>query len=327
MRNSPLRSANPDAALAIGELQRFVDGWILDSEYRQLSPSTMEIRRGITYRLMWFLDHKKLSQCGTLEVRAFLNYVANGHKEPGGRWNNPRLTEAVRPRTVRDFYGVLKTMFHWIVAEGYLDDNPMATLRPPVSRADQIQPFSPEQVNALLNAAKHSRCAKRDQALILFMLDSGIRVSELCNLKMKDVDIVGKRCIVLGKGNKHRNLYFGRATSKALWAYMREEERKPDDPLFITQRRESFTRSGLLQLVDRLGHAAKLEAVRCSPHTFRHTFAVNFLRAGGNVFSLQHMLGHTQIGMTQRYVALAQADVQAQHQQFSPVDRMKGGRK
>ena len=85
-----------------------------------------------------------------------------------------------------------------------------------------------------------------------------------------------------------------------------------------------LTRTGLRVLIGRLGKVAKVETTRCSPHTFRHTFSVEFLRAGGNVFTLQQLLGHTHLHMTNRYVALAQADIENQHRQFSPVARLKG---
>ena len=67
------------------------------------------------------------------------------------------------------------------------------------------------------------------------------------------------------------------------------------------------------------------DAARCSPHTFRHTFAVMFLRAGGNVFTCQNLLGHTHLAMTQRYVSIASDDVASQHQRFSPVERLRSG--
>ena len=90
-----------------------------------------------------------------------------------------------------------------------------------------------------------------------------------------------------------------------------------------TRAGEALTRNGLAQLIARLGQSAGVEAVRCSPHTFRHTFSVNFLRAGGNVFSLMQFLGHTNPQMTSRYVSLAQADLASQHRQFSPLDQMR----
>jgi integrase/recombinase XerD len=120
---------------------------------------------------------------------------------------------------------------------------------------------------------------------------------------------------------------FQKTTARALWNYLREEEREPNDPLFLSERGEQLTRSGLLQLIERLGSTARITAARCSPHTFRHTFSVEFLRAGGNVFSLQQMLGHTALHMTNRYVTLAQADIENQHRQYSPVERLKGRRR
>lgn len=110
-------------------------------------------------------------------------------------------------------------------------------------------------------------------------------------------------------------------------AYLRDEDRMPDDPVFISERGDGagnkLTRWGARQVIERLGKTAGLQSVRCSPHTFRHTFAVEFLRAGGNVFTLKQLLGHTGLQVTQRYVALAQADIQSQHRQFSPGDRLR----
>lgn len=84
-----------------------------------------------------------------------------------------------------------------------------------------------------------------------------------------------------------------------------------------------MTRSGILQLFERLGETAKIQGARCSPHTCRHTFAINFLRAGGSMYALMEILGHTTLTMVKRYVALAEADIETQHRQFRPMDRLK----
>jgi site-specific recombinase XerD len=237
------------------------------------------------------------------------------------------MTKPVHARTVKDYHSHLRTFFRWIVAEGGLESSPMERIPVPTARADQVQPFTPEQVNALLAAAKHSRHPRRNEAVLLFLLDTGVRASELCVLRLEDVDIAGRRATVLGKGNKRRMVSFQKTTARALWNYLREEEREPNDPLFLSERGEQLTRSGLLQLIERLGSTAGIATARCSPHTFRHTFAVEFLRAGGNVFTLQQMLGHTALHMTNRYVTLAQADIENQHRQYSPVERLKGRRR
>ena len=261
-----------------------------------------------------------------MELRQFLAYLNKGHEEPGGRFGNPQLTHPVRPRTVKDYHSHLRTFFRWLVEEGGIEECPIDGIAPPISRSDQVQPFSEAQVAAMIAAARKTVHARRDEALIMFLLDTGVRASELADLTLASVDLTGKRAIVLGKGNKRRTVYFGRATTKALWQYLNEEVREPNSPLFLSDRGrqagDPLTRSGLLQLIGRVGSAASIEAVRCSPHTFRHTFAVNFLRNGGNCFTLQQLLGHTNSQMTYKYVALAQADIEKQHRQYSPVDCM-----
>lgn len=312
--------------LSVSELVFATRDWLFDGEYRQHSKSTTAIRRIVTDKLLWFLRERGYEQCGTSELRQFLAYLSRGHEDAAGRWGNARFSKPVRPRTVHTYHGHLRTLFTWLVCEGTLDTSPMDKLAAPVSRSDQVHPFTQPQIEALLAAAKRSRHPRRDEAIILFLLDTGARVSELCALKMRDVDLDNRRCTVLGKGNKHRSLYFGKRAARALWQHLKFDARQPDEPLFAADRGEGagepLTRSGMLQLIKRLGRAANIQATRCSPHTFRHTFAVEFLRAGGNVFGLKELLGHTALQMVNRYVALAQADVENQHRQFSPGDRL-----
>ena len=332
MRKTELRFIKTEGARDSLQLPQFVQAakdWLFDCEYRQHSTSTIATRRIVTDKLSWFLDQRACEQCGTSEVRQFLAYLNRGHQDAEGRWGNSRFNKPVRPRTVHTYHGHLRTFFAWLVTEGILDISPMDKLAAPVTRSDQVQPFTQTQIEALLTAAKRSRAPRLNEAIVMFLLDTGARASELCDLKMKDIGLDGRRCTVRGKGNKHRSLFFGRRTTKALWHTLKEEAREPEEPLFLADRGtgagEPLTRSGLLQLINRLGKSAGLQSTRCSPHTFRHTFAVEFLR-GGNVFGLKEILGHTTLHMVNRYVALAQADVENQHRQFSPGDRL-GARK
>jgi len=150
--------------------------------------------------------------------------------------------------------------FRWLIQEGILEASPMEAIAAPIARADQIQPFDERQVNALISATRKTNHPKRDLAIVYFLLDTGMRVSELCCLKMSDLDMSARKCTVLGKGNKLRAIFFGRQTAKALWNYLREEEREPGSPIFLSDRGssagEALTRSGLFQLIERLGDAA-----------------------------------------------------------------------
>jgi site-specific recombinase XerD len=316
-----------EATLTVSDLEYHAEGWLLDGEIRQWSPRTLESRRALIGKLRWFLKQQEATDCGPNELRAFLAYVTRGHEREGGRWGNERMTKPVKAGTVVSYYNILRALFAFIQQEGALVESPIESLRPPVDRADQIQPFTNEQVDALLSQARSSNHPRRDEALLLFLLDTGCRASEVCALRMRDLDLSGHRAVVRGKGNKSRNVFLGRQATKALWAYLRAEPRESDQFLFTadrgTAKGEALTRSGLGQLVRRLGRAAGIEATRSSPHTCRHTMAIEFLRAGGNVFALKELLGHTTLAMVNRYVALAQADLANQHRQFSPADRLK----
>jgi integrase/recombinase XerD len=272
------------------------------------------------------LEQRNCTHCGTPELKQFLTYLSNGHTEPGGRWGNPQLTSPMRPVSIKDYSGNLRSMFKWFVTEGYLEASPMESIPVPTVRANQIQPLSYEHVTALIKAAGRSTNPKRDTAIVLLLLDTGMRASELCQLQTKHLDLETRRCYILGKGNKYRSVFFGRHTAKALWQYLRVPQDQPGGLVFYGERgpqcREPLRPNGLLQLIHRLGRASGIKAVRCSPHSLRHTYAISFLRAGGNVFTLREALGHTNIQMTQKYVMVAEADVEAQSRLYSPMDRL-----
>lgn len=325
---SETKASNPveNNAISIADLERYAQDWLFDGEYRNHSRNTIDGKRDFVQKLLWFHNHRGYAICGTPQLREFLAYITTGHLEPGGRWGNRYLTRQVRPRTVRYYYVYLQGLFRWLVAEGTLPSSPLDRIAAPAARSEQVQAFSTEQLQALLQAARRSHHARRDEAILLFLLDTGVRASELCALRLCDLDLTNRQATVLGKGNKHRTVFFARTASKALWNYLREQERASGDPVFLSDRGgragERLTRSGLLQLIERLGKSANIRLTRCSPHTFRHSFALEFLRNGGNVMSLKMLLGHSSLKMTERYIALANADVQNQHRQFSPADRL-----
>jgi integrase/recombinase XerD len=133
----------------------------------------------------------------------------------------------------------------------------------------------------------------------------------------------------MGKGNKRRSVYFGSTTAAAIVRYQRRGNGafEGSRPLFVADRGrmdgQALTRSGLQQMIEKLGKMAGIEEARCSPHTFRHTFAISFLRAGGTAFALQQILGHEHLDMTQKYVKMAQADIEFQGRSNSPVDKLR----
>lgn len=319
------------AHLPLADLQRWGRTWVVDGESRRLSPSTIATRRLIIEKLIWFHHEQALPGLDRHSLREFFAYL---NREPAvaGRWGNARNAAPVKSSTAKTYFIRVQTFCAFLVAEGILDDSPMARMELPEHHDDQVQPFTMEQVTALLKAAAKSKQPRRDRCICLMLLDTGARVSELCGLQIGSLEMSNRSLRVTGKGDKERTLYFGAETSRAIWAHLRENDHMDltphaEKPLFAaTAGRKpgsALTRSGALQLMERLGEVAKIpDSLRCSPHTFRHTFAITFLRNGGNIFTLQALLGHTDLKMCRKYLALSQADLEAQHRQFSPVDGM-----
>jgi integrase/recombinase XerD len=264
---------------------------------------------------------------GKAGIQQFLGYLRR--ECPKGRWGNPHETRALSSGTVKSYHSSLRTFCNWCIAEGFLTSSPMENMPAPIDRPDQVQPFTQNELELLENSAKKNRkVTRRDEAIFLLLLDTGIRASELCSLSVKDINMASSSLRVeFAKGGKARTLPFSRDTKRVLFEYLKEYDSHPDDPVFLCLRGPGvgnrLARLGLLHLIYRWGENAGITRARCSPHTFRHTFAVSFLRNGGDVFTLKELLGHTSLAMVNRYVALSQADLSRQHSQHSPVNSFK----
>lgn len=190
-----------------------------------------------------------------------------------------------------------------------------------------IPTFSTDQIQRLMGALDpRTPNGFRDYAIILVFIDTGIRLSELVNLRLEDIDF-GQSCfLVKGKGNKERVVPFESQVRRALWRYLSAVRPDPDSSqvcqFFLSRQGFPLRPRAVQSMISRLGRRANVSGVRCSPHTFRHTFARQYLLNGGDIFSLQRILGHTSLEAVKLYVNLTSLDVSRQHRKFSPVDTM-----
>jgi integrase/recombinase XerD len=231
--------------------------------------------------------------------------------------------ERVSALTASHSFITLRALFRFLVREEVIEANPMDRVERPRVARKVVETFSTEQVEALLAACNgRSFSGIRLRAVILTLLDCGLRVSELCGITLEDVSWDEGTLKVMGKGRKERVVPFGEAARQALMAYVAKRGNIPGQgALFVTCYGDPMSRHEAHRLLAAAGRKAGLTGVRCSPHTFRHTCAVMFLRNGGDAFSLQKLLGHSDLAMTRRYAELAQADVVAKHRACSPGDR------
>ena len=223
-----------------------------------------------------------------------------------------------RVRSIKQFY-------KFLVKEGYISINPAEKLERKKSKTVKIQAFTEEQLIALLAVTDKSRFVGfRDYTMILFMLDTGVRVSELVGIKLVDIRLKdGEVLITEGKGGKQRRVFVSSKTKEMLRKYLRTRgEITGNEHLFITSDNKPMKQRTVQERLTIYGKMAKLTGVRVSPHTFRHTFAKMYIMRGGDPFSLQALLGHSTLEMVRHYVNLWGSDLQKMHRQYSPVDQL-----
>lgn len=224
----------------------------------------------------------------------------------------------VRPKTICNYHTALSALWRYAVDNSIAAENIIRKIKPPRPDTREIAPLDRSDITSMLAAAKDGDNPLRDAAIILTLLDTGLRASELCNLRIQDLN--GHSFLVTGKGRKERRLIVSEITYQAIQTYIESERpkvKKRSDVVFCVRSGERLTRHALRLLLTRLEIRAGLGHVH--PHKFRHTFAIQYLRNGGNIFALQRLLGHTSLDMVRRYLSLAQSDIDADHYRASPV--------
>lgn len=312
-------------------LEKLLDGYRLSSLSDGKSPNTIAIVEASVRYLEEFLTNRGLStdvtEIGVNELRHFSVYLRGQPRFAHHRFTKPQGGQ-LSGHTINGYMRALQAFWAWLERESFIQENPFARLRIPKAPKKVIPIFNEMQLRQLFAVIDiMSPVGYRDYAIILTLLDTGIRCSELTNLRLADVRLESRLLKVWGKGSKERLVPVGAKVQKALWKYLtcyRPEPAMPRyDHVFLTRDGHPLTKDRLEAIVERYGEKANITGVRVSPHTFRHTMAVTFLRNGGDVFSLQRILGHSQLEVLRGYINLAQADISRVHQRNSPADNLE----
>ncbi len=210
--------------------------------------------------------------------------------------------------------------------EGYWEENLSSTLKRPRLPKQFPHVLNDEQANLLLKAPnKKTWEGYRNYVMLLTFLDTGIRLSELLTLTIDRTNLIRGSLLVEGKGEKEREVYMGKTLRKEMSRWLKMRGFYPyEDRVFVTRDGRPLKKRGVEQIVERLAKKAGIQGVRCSPHTLRHTFATNFIRNGGDVFTLQRLLGHSDIQTCMIYVHMGGKQLREAMLKYSPVDRLGG---
>lgn len=309
-------------------LSKLINGFLLAKEIAGMSHNTIRNYKLNLGRLSEAAGpDRAVCDITVGEVRLLLKTLQTRPNAPNGA--APRPAKPLAPKTIKNIHTCYSSFWAWCISEGYAETNLMDRITPPTPPQRVIAPLSQQEIKAIMFECRRNKQKQRDRAIISFLLDNGARVSEVCGLKISDVDLKERTALIHGKTrmsggeNKQRLVPFGARTAKRLWQYLATRDHRPNDFLFVNPDGTQIDRRVLSRHLTRLGQRAGVQP--CNPHRFRHTFAIEYLRPpnSGDIFTLQRILGHSSLEMVRRYLAIAQIDIQEAHRIAGPVDNWR----
>ncbi len=301
------------------ELKQAIENFLITKQVGGKTKSTIEFYSNNLRRFLWWLEQEgipgKVSILTPVIIRKFLYYVQTSSERFGGLSTTSR--RPVSRSTVDAYWRTFQSLSKWMLMEEIIKESFIAKVERP-GQVKTIIPDVPSNViKSILNSLDDDFLGIRNRAILYVLIDTGIRLNEL--LGMKHTDILPDNLIkVFGKGQKERIVRISPTTAKVFTSYLTLCPNK-NEWIWVSENGKHMTRSGVQSIFRQL---AKLNpGVKINPHAFRHTFAIDYLRAGGDPYTLQMLGGWTDLDMPRQYAAaLKQEDAFKVHEKASPIE-------
>jgi len=256
------------------------------------------------------------------------------------KWANPTFPLDVTPLVIRCYlnecrerglssytvhrrFRILRTLFRFLHRECVITENPIKNIEPPRIVKKQARAFTVEEIKAIIKQIhQETDLGSRDYALILLLADTGLRLSEALSIPITSLNL-GKGLVrVMGKGGKEREVAFGIAVRRALVNWLARRGDIASKQLFVNRFGVQLHSWQAEHRIRGYVKAAGIPTYHMNAHALRHFFAVEYLRNGGDIMTLQKQLGHTTLDMVRVYVAMSTTDLSRVHATAGPLDRI-----
>jgi len=289
-------------------LPEWIEAFLYDRKTQNMSKGTLDFYQCKLQNFTNFCEGRSVRnifQITPALLRIYLLDLASKGHNPGG---------------CHAAYRTVKTFLRWweneVEPQGWT--NPIKKVKAPKMSIEPLDPVDIESVKAMMKVCSYNLTGQRDKALMFFLLDTGVRASELVSINLEDVNpISGCVLVRVGKGRKPRTVFLGSKSRKVLRAYLRLRH-DHCDALWITDDEERLTFWGVKSLMRRRANQAQVKTPQL--HAFRRWFALSCLRAGMNVYSLQELMGHADLQVLRRYLKQTNQDIREAHRRAGPVD-------
>ena len=295
---------------ARSELRDCLQLWLDTVALRTDSRHTTRVYEQVASRFLQSLESQGIHTLDAVEPRHVRMYLLQ------------RKQAGISPHTLAKDYRHLRAFWNWCIKEELTTNNPFAKVEKPKPPAKVKPALTPEEVDAILKACdgKHWR-RLRDKALILLLLDTGLRIHEAHALKVGDAK--QESLLIRGKGGKQRVVFLAPEVRLALKRYLNAcPFATTDDAPLWWGKYGALTLNGISEVVELIGKRAGLKRP-LGAHAFRRTFATWSLRSGIDLEQLRQLMGHSDYSVLRHYLALVEADLKHAHQQHSPLQSLR----
>lgn len=310
-RPSTLEPRSDPPPWAIGGIREAADEWL--GSYYAASPRTIAIYRdAIQRRMTTWLEAQGVTELGEVAPRHLTLFLTHEWERPrlrqradGDRGEEGRISTETMVRT----YEIMRTFWKWVAGAGYLQRNPMETVRKPAKPKLTRHALSTTEARDLVAKCREKDdpiVAARDEAIVTLFLGTGLRVGALLGLRLQDIDWANKRLLIRddkGEGTVQKRVRLSPRAYQALrqWVRAREKYKVTCDALWISIRRRPMTYQAVWHVVRALGEYTGAQG-RTHPHRLRHTAATELYRETKDIMMVKTFLGHSKVQTTERYL-------------------------
>ena len=311
------------------ELDTLIDRYRLSNTADGKSPQTIEWYDAMLHAYSKYakqtFGQNGLKNLSRDSVRSYILYLRQRPRFQGHP--QTRATDRpLSPKTIQGHIRTLKAFATWLHMEEHTKENVLGTLKMPKAPDKIIEPLSKAEIEKLLSRIDiKTPVGKRDYAMLVTLLDTGLRASELANIKINDISLENGLIKVMGKGARERIVPIGKFVQMTLLDYIDRVRPAPGQAevnyLFLSRNSKTLSVNAIKLLFTRLRRSARVPKLHA--HLCRHTFAINYLMNGGDIFSLKEILGHKSLEMVNHYLHFTSHQIAIQHHKYSPMDRMQ----
>lgn len=285
-------------------INEFTEYLIIDKKY---SENTIKAYNNDLKKFKNFIKNKTINNIDDNSIKDYIKYLNKNNNDT---------------RTISHNISTLRSFYKFLLIEKKVNKNPMEYIELPKTKKTLPKTLSIEEVDKLLDIKLTDSFSYRNKAMLELMYSSGLRVSELINVSIHDIDTSNCIIRIMGKGSKERIVPLGDYAIRYIELYLKEYREKLvknelNDYLFLNNHGKKMTRQGFFKILKSIAREKNIKT-NFSPHTLRHSFATHLLNGGADLRSIQEMLGHSDISTTQIYTHVSKEQLKENYKNYHP---------